>query len=220
MKNPIKLNFKTEIVPILIILASFVASFYFYSNFPKQVATHWNFAGEPDAYSGKTFAAFFFPVLILGIYLLMTFIPMLDPKKERYAQFIKPYLIFRSIFVLFMTAIYFIASIANLGYDLNIGAWIASLVGVLFIVLGNYMGKIKNNWFVGVRTPWTLSSEEVWNKTHRFSGRVFIAAGILIALTGFAPAQLRLPLFIIAILSIVFGTIIYSYIIYLKEKKQ
>jgi len=82
------------------------------------------------------------------------------------------------------------------------------------------MGKIKMNWFVGIKTPWTLSSEENWNKTHRFGGKMFILAGILMMVQNFLPVMLRLPIFIISIAGLLFGTIGYSYILYLKEKKK
>jgi uncharacterized membrane protein len=218
--NPIKPTIKSEFFSLLLIAISVAASFYFYAHFPERVITHWNFAGEPNGWSSRGFAAFFFPALLAGMYILFLAIPYFDPKKERYAEFAKAYSVFRAFIIFIMTLIFFIASLDNLGFNFNIGAWTASAVGVLFIVIGNYMGKLKMNWFVGIRTPWTLSSEAVWNKTHRFGGKVFVFCGVLMALTGFSPLAWRLPLFIAEIIILLFGTIIYSYLVYLQEKKK
>jgi len=116
--------------------------------------------------------------------------------------------------------IYFIVGLNGLGYNLPVGIITPGLIGLLFIILGNYFGKIKMNWFMGIRTPWTLSSEEVWNKTHRFGGKMFILAGLLMMAQIFLPLNFRLPIFVVSIATILLGTVGYSYIVYLKEKKK
>jgi len=218
--NPIKSTIKTEIWPIILILLAIISSFYFYANFPEQVPIHWNFAGEPDNWSSRAVAAFLFPGIILGMYLLFLFLPLIDPKKERYQQFKKVYHIFKGFIIFFMIAIYFITGFNALGYDISVGLWIPLLVGILFIIIGNYMGKIKPNWFMGIRTPWTMSSEEVWNKTHRVGGKIFMIGGLAMMIMNFIPVNLRLPLFIVTVLTMVLGTVGYSYILYAKEKKK
>ncbi|MDD4901663.1 MAG: SdpI family protein [Patescibacteria group bacterium] len=218
--NPIKLTIKSELFSILLIAISIAASFYFYAHFPDRVITHWDFAGEPNGWSGRAFAAFFFPALFIAMYLLFIFLPMLDPKKDRYAEFAKIYNVFRNLILAVLVVVYFVASFNNLGVNSNVGLWVPGVIGLLFIVLGNYLGKIKRNWFVGIRTPWTMSSETVWNKTHRFGGKVFIFGGVLMIITGFAPLSWRLPIFIADIIILLFGTIIYSYLVYRKEKKK
>jgi uncharacterized membrane protein len=186
---------------------------------PERIPVHWNFSGEVDRWGSGKVHAVFFSVLVIGMYLLFLFIPYLDPKKARYEQFSKTYHIFKSIIIFFLFLIYLIASLNGLGYNISVAFWVPVLIGILFIIIGNYMGKIKSNWFVGIRTPWTLSSEEVWNKTHRFGGKMFILAGLLIAFEGIMPANWRLPIFIIALVVILLGTLVYSYVVYLKEKK-
>jgi len=218
MPNPIKPNLKTEILPILFILVSIVFSFYFYANFPERVATHWNFAGEPDGWSGKGFAAFFFPAFMIIMYLLLLFLPSTDPKKDRYDEFKGVYHIFKGYFAFFFALIYFIASLNNIGFNFNVGLFVSIGVGLLFIVIGNYLGKVKRNWFLGIRTPWTLSSEEVWNKTHRFGGKLFIVIGIVMMLTGISPTKWRVIIFIPSLIIFFFAIFAYSYIVYLKEK--
>ena len=220
MPNPIKPTLKTEILPILLLVMAAAASFYFYANFPERVPIHWNMAGEVDSYGSRATGAFLFPGILVGMYLLFLIIPYIDPKKARYIQFRKVYHIFKAFMIFFLAAIYFIASLNALGYNIPVGLWVPMMVGLLFIVIGNYMGKIKSNWFMGIRTPWTLSSEEVWNKTHRFGGKVFIFGGILMILMYFLPLNCRLPLFIIIITIILLGTVGYSYMLYRREEKK
>ncbi len=219
MKNPIKPNLKTEILPILLLAIAGVLSFYFYAHFPEQVPTHWNLAGEVDAYGPRAVAAFLIPAVILGMYLLFLFLPIADPKKERYDQFKKTYHIFKFLIIFFMFILYVATSLNAIGYYVNVGMVVPLMVGTLFVILGNYMSKIKTNWFMGIRTPWTLSSEEVWNKTHRFGGKAFMLGGLMIASTAFAPIKMKTILFFSALAIMILGTVLYSYLAYLKEKK-
>lgn len=210
----IKPTWKTEIVPIVFIVLSFVASLYFYANFPEIVPTHWNFAGEPDSWSSREFGAFFFPALIAGLYGLFLLIPAIDPRKKRYVEFRKPYHIFKAVFVGLMASIYFATGLNVLGLGVPINVAVPLLVGVLLVVMGNYMGKIRRNWFFGVRTPWTLSSEEVWNRTHRLAGKLFILAGIVIAASSFVAKSVRVPLFFSAVVVMALAPIVYSYFLH------
>ncbi|MDP2737059.1 MAG: SdpI family protein [bacterium] len=220
MANPIKPTIKSEFIPLALLTLSIFASVFFYNNLPERVATHWNFAGEVDGWGSGQAQAIALPLLTTGMYILFLLLPYLDPKKERYEQFSKIYHIFKNIILSLMVVIYFVIGLNGLGYNLPVGVIIPGLIGLLFIVLGNYMGKIKMNWFMGIRTPWTLSSEEVWNKTHRFGGKMFILAGFLMMAQIFLPLIWRLPIFIISIAGLLFGTIGYSYVLYLKEKKK
>ena len=217
MKNAIKANFKTEIFPIIIIALTLISSFYFYNVFPEKVPVHWNIEGQADSWGSKEFGAFFFPVVIVFIYLLLLFMPNIDPKKDRYKDFSKVYLVFKSILIVFFCLIYFASSLFAIGYDLPISVIVPVSIGIIFIIIGNYMSKIKINWMFGIRTPWTLSSEQVWNKTHRFGGWAFISGGLLIIFSGLGPVILKAYIFVTAIIGIVFGTIVYSYFAYSKE---
>jgi uncharacterized membrane protein len=220
MSSPIKNTIKSEFFSLAVLIISIAASFYFYAHFPERVITHWNFAGAPDGWSGRAFAAFFFPGILAAMYVLFLVLPRLDPRQERYAEFAKVYNIFRNIILFILAGVYFVASLDNIGFNLNIGIISSVFIGLLFIILGNYLGKIKMNWFIGIRTPWTLSSETVWNKTHRFGGKVFIFCGALMIVAGFLPVAWRLPLFIADIIVLILGTVVYSYFAYLKEKKK
>lgn len=127
---------------------------------------------------------------------------------------------FKGSFVFFMSTIYLLSGLNILGYNIPIDVWIPTMVGVLFLVLGNYMPKIKNNWFMGIRTPWTLSSEEVWNKTHRLAGKTFIAGGVVMIAMNFFPLAMQMPIFFIMIAIMVLVPMIYSYLLFSNEQKQ
>jgi uncharacterized membrane protein len=217
--SPLKPTLKTEILSLIMIVASFVLAFYFYQNFPDQVPTHWNFRGEVDGWSSAGFGAFMIPFVILGMYLLFLVIPLIDPKKERYREFTGTYHLFKNFILFFMFIIYLIIGYSGLGYDLDISIIVSTLVGLLFIVLGSQMPKIKSNWFIGIRTPWTLSNEEVWKKTHEVGGKFFIIGGLLIIIAGLLENKFSLYIFIAAIIIAAIVPMVYSYVWYRKTEK-
>ena len=219
MSNPIKPTFKTEILPILLIFFSIISSGLIFLQMPQKIPTHWNFQGEVDNWGTSSSHILTINLVMVGMYFLFLLLPYIDRRKERYKQFRKIYHIFKNIIILFFALIFFLTNLNAIGHTININIYIPLMVGLLFIVIGNYMAKIKMNWFMGIRTPWTLSSEEVWNKTHRLGGKLFMLSGLLIAIEGFLPINYRLPIFILAIAIILIGTIFGSYLIYLKNKK-
>lgn len=216
-----KLTLKTEILPIILIIASVILGFYFYSVFPEQVPIHWNFKGEVDNYGSRFVGAFIGPLVLAGLYLLFILIPLVDPRKEKYEQFAKIYKIIRLLIMLAMFSVFLIASLSALGNNIRVEVWVPAIIGFLFLVMGNYFGKIKPNWFMGIRTPWTLSNDEVWNKTHRLGGKLFMLFGIAMMLTPLLPYKesfwwtLLLPVLIVALVPVV-----YSYLLFRKLKKN
>lgn len=131
--------------------------------------------------------------------ILMGVLPKFDPKKESYGRFQKSYRIVNAALAFFFLLLHIATLAYNLGVPVDVGRLVLIGVGVLFIVLGNYMPKIKPNYFIGIRTPWTLESEAVWNKTHRLGGKVFIVMGILSMLTAFWRGEMRVVLFLVII---------------------
>lgn len=218
MANPIKLSIKTEALPLLMIAAGIILGFYFYNHFPPVVVSHWGFNGKPDRGMSRTAASLFIPALITAMYLVFLALPFLDPKRDRYQSFRNVYLIFRDLLMGFFLVVFSLTGLYNLGYNVNVGLIIPLLLGLLMIIMGNYMAKIKPNWFIGIRSPWTLSSENVWNKTHRLGGKLFMLFGIILIACAFLPKPLALILYIAGILLITLGSFVYSYVIYKKEK--
>jgi uncharacterized membrane protein len=220
MSNPIKPTIKTEFFSLALLILTAAASVFFYNNLPERIATHWNFAGEVDGWGSGPMQAIIFPLIIIGMYFMFLLIPYLDPRKERYEQFSKVYHIFKNIILAMMVVVYFLMCLNGLGYNLPVGIITPIMIGFLFIIMGNYMAKLKRNWFVGIKTPWTMSSEEVWNKTHRVGGKMFILAGLLMMVGIIVPNSWKLAVFIITMVILLVGTIGYSYIAYLQEKKK
>ncbi len=170
---------KREILPLSLIIIAFLAGALLYSSLPEKLPTHWNAQREVDDWAGKNFAVLFFPLLTLGMYLLMIFLPRIDPLRKNYPRFAATYFCIRSILVIFFVALYLFTLSAALGVKLNINYFIVPILSLLFVVIGIFLPKIKKNYFVGIKTPWTLHSEETWNKTHQVAGKIFIAAGLI-----------------------------------------
>ncbi|MFA5131004.1 MAG: SdpI family protein [Patescibacteria group bacterium] len=220
MTNPIKLSFKTEWFAVLLIILAFITGVFYYQNFPAQVPTHWNLQGEVNGYSGVFSASFMLPIMMLGIYLLFLLLPYLDPKKEQYIAFAGIYHKFKDLILVFLFIMYIMTGLNGLGYKVDVAFYVPILVGVLFALIGLLLKNVKTNWFMGIRTPWTLSSEAVWEKTHKLAGPVFVVAGVLMAATAFVSANLKIALFVLAIAVIVLTLPIYSYMLYTQEKKE
>jgi len=210
-----KIITKKEILPIAFIALAFIVGGLLYPDLPERMPSHWNAQGEIDAWSSKNFAVFFFPSITLGIYLLITFIPLIDPLRRNYPKFHFPYFWFRAIFVIFFVLLYFYTLWAALGTKLNINFFIIPVFSVLFIAIGIFLPKVKKNYFVGIRTPWTIHSEEVWDKTHQLGGKFFMAGG-LIALIGLLFPGYSFPIFIAAVLLAAFVPVVYSYFVFRK----
>lgn len=193
---------------IILILCSYVLSLLAIPYLPNEVAIHWNVAGEPDGFMSKWWGALLFPILFTGIVALIVFLPKVDPRKENYEKFEKVYRIFLHVFVLFLFSIHVVTLAYNIGIPVQVDVVVPIGVGMLFIVLGNYMPKIKPNYFIGIRTPWTLENEVVWQKTHRVGGKVFVIMGVLIMLTVFVTSVWRF----IFLMIVVFGGTMYLFI--------
>lgn len=156
-----------------------------YSYLPESVPIHWNAQGQVDNYGSKAMAAFIFFLPIL-LALMFQFLPKIDPKKQNYVKFQKYYDIFAIFFIAFFVVVngVMLTEILKPG-TLSIGLVISIGVSLMLIVLGNMMGKIKHNYFMGIKTPWTLADPDVWNKTHRVGGIMWVVIGILALITSF-----------------------------------
>ncbi|MCB0077761.1 MAG: SdpI family protein [Anaerolineales bacterium] len=161
-----------------------------YSRLPEPMPTHWNAAGEVDGYSSRLVGAWLIPLTSAALYLLLLVIPRIDPRRKNVERFSDVYALMRVGFVLFMAfvqgAIFYAVLTQN---DAAVGWLMPVGVGMLFILIGNYMPRVRSNWFMGIRTPWTLSSDRVWRNTHRLGGRLFIVVGLLLMLTALMPAE-------------------------------
>jgi len=206
-----RISLRSELPHFAIILAMFGFAAATWAAAPERIPVHWNAYGVVDGYGGKFEGLLLLPLTAAGIYLLMIAIPKIDPGKANYEQFATAYSTLRIAVTLQLAGIYFLTQMSIHGYSVNMTFAVPVLVGLLFIVIGNLLGKVRPNWLLGLRTPWTLSSKTAWDKTHRVGGRLFIVAGFLLMLSGTvaAPWNLYLDLSIALILLVsIFG---YSY---------
>ncbi|MHB1420346.1 MAG: SdpI family protein [Bacillota bacterium] len=191
-----------------------IAGFLIYPQLPEQVPSHWNVRGEVDAYSSRVFGAFFAQGLSIGIYLLMLLIPSIDPKRENYSRFAGAYRFLRWGFVLFFSGMFIVTNMVALGYQLDVGLIVKAAVSVLMIIIGNVMGQLRHNDFVGIKTPWTLANEEVWQRTHRLGGKIWVLGGLLMLALSPVQARWGAVLFFILVVAMAIVPTVYSYIIY------
>lgn len=197
-----------------------VAAVVLYPYLPAKVPGHWNIYGEIDAYYPKSFGAFFEPILMIGIYLLMLFMPLIDPKRENYLRFVGPYRFLRWTIVLFLGLLYGATILAALGYPVDVALLVKAIVAVLFIVIGNFMGQFRHNYFVGIKTPWTLASEEVWQRTHRLGARIWVTGGLICLAMAPVKAPWGAYVFFTALLLMVLVPTVYSYSLYNKLQNK
>jgi uncharacterized membrane protein len=180
----VKTNWRIELALLALIAWMFAAALVVWPSAPPEIPVHWNASGQVDRYGGKFEGLLLLPLMALGIYLLMRYLPNIDPGRVNYARFGGAYTAIRAGVLVLMAGIYgmVIAWVLNAPVDMSRAVPVA--VGALFVLFGSVLGQVKPNWFVGIRTPWTLSSTESWARTHRLGGRFFIALGVLFAVTG------------------------------------
>ncbi|MGX7109507.1 SdpI family protein [Facklamia miroungae] len=202
----------------LLVLISIILAGYFFLNAPETVPTHFDIAGNVDRYGSKT-SLLFFPGLMIGLNLLAEMLKHIDPKRENFQRFEKHFylIIFATNFFFLFTQIVMGAYILN--WINQLPSYIEGSLGILFIILGNFMPKIKFNYFMGIRTPWTLANEHVWYHTHRLAGKVFVLMGALIILTILLPAAIKEWAFLVITLGGVIVVSMASYWFYRKEKR-
>lgn len=164
---------------MLVLLAMLAASVRVYPLLPEMVPVHWNAAGQVDGYGSRAFGAFMLPALAAGIYAMMLVLPVVDPRRANYSRFLGAYRAIRWSLVLFLATLHAILLASALGYRVPVERALPVLLGLLFGVIGICMPRLRHNYFVGVRTPWTLASEEVWHRTHRFAGSAYVLAGVV-----------------------------------------
>ncbi len=145
-----------------------------------QIPIHWGLDGEADGFGPKWVGLLGLPLLSLGILALLALVPRIEPRRANLARSRPAYLAISITALLFMAGMHAFAVLAALGSDADITAVALIGSGAMFVVIGNYLGKTRSNWFFGIRTPWTLSSERSWSRTHRIGGRVFMTIGILV----------------------------------------
>ncbi len=197
-----------------------VAAIWAYPQLPEQVATHWNLRGEPDGYSGRFVVGFVFPLAMFGLAALAQVLPKIDPKRANYPKFLETYWLLINGILIFMGVLYLAMVGDAIGLPVPIQRVMPITLGFLFIVVGNYLGRVQPNWFLGIRTPWTLSSDTVWRKTHRLGAWLFVIAGVLFMVSAFVPGLgAGVPLAVI-IMGLVLTPVVYSLYLWIRERSS
>ena len=172
---------------ISLTLASIILAVCLYGVMPERMVTHWGLYGQPDGWMSKFWGLAMFPLINLFMLGMYFFVPKFEPKKENLASFRKEYDRLMLWIFLALNYIVVLSYLFNLGVVFDMGRMIMPALGVMYIAIGVILPKSKQNFMVGIRTPWTLSSEKVWNKTHVLGGKLFVASGIVTILAILLP---------------------------------
>lgn len=203
----------------LLSLVSLIATIIIFPQLPAEIPIHWNLAGEIDDYGSRYFT-FFTASLPLILLVLFRVIPKIDPKQEAFNKHPKAYHMLILAMTILMIGIHWLTLLAALGYALPVGTLIPIAIGLLFIILGNYMPQIRPNYSFGIRLPWTLANEDNWRYTHRFGGYMFILCGILFILDGLLPTSAFTGFSLVCIFVCMLAICVYSYLYYAKHEKK
>lgn len=213
------MNMRRTLYAILLLtLLGAALSLWAYPRLPDMVPSHWNAAGQIDGYMPRTASLILMPAMILGVGLLLLYIPLIDPLRANVDRFRGSYnwiIVGISAFMLFM---HVLTLLAGLGVRFNILYLMIPAMALLFIGMGFVVERAKPNWFIGIRTPWTLSSPTVWEKTHRLGGLLFKISGVLMLLGLLFPPEVGFYFALVPLMASAFGSVIYSYIAYRTEQ--
>jgi len=214
-----KWNWRRDIIPIGLIVVAIGLAIYYYPRLPATIPVHYNVEGIPDRYAGKLQGMLIFLILLPALYLLLTFVPFVDPFKRRALRRYKVFLVIRDICLVFFFYIYVLTLISAAAGRLHTTA-IQVGIGLLFVLLGNYLPKLPRNFFFGIRCPWTIASEVVWRRTHILGGWLFVIGGLLLILLSLlkVPFTILLPMILGPIILV--SAIIYPLLLYRKLEEQ
>ena len=211
-----KENKKMIILTSLLCLAPMILGAVYYGRLPEEVPIHWNAAGEVDGYAPKTMAVFGLPVFLFALELVMFFVVLNDPKKQNQSKVIRD-LGFWCVPCVGLI-VYPMTIFSALGYEFPVTTIAVALCGLLFVVIGNYMPKTKQNYTIGIKLPWTLDDPENWHKTHRLAGFIWVVTGVILIGCAFVPKFAAPVLVAVLVISVLIPTA-YSYMLYRKKQK-
>ena len=202
------------------IAAATLAGFLLWNRLPDSMASHWNIDDQVDGYIPKFWGVFMLPLITLGMLGLFLVLPSIDPLKANIAQFRQAFNLFIVLIVGFMLYLYGLTLAWNLGYnDFKMSGAMLPAIGLLFIFIGFLMRQAKRNFFIGIRTPWTLSSDSVWNETHRVGAILFMISGALAFIGGFFGGTTAFWMLFAPLLTSTLFLLVYSYLLYRRETR-
>jgi uncharacterized membrane protein len=208
---------KTYILLLFLILVNFISAVLLYPYAPEKMASHWNINGEANGYMTRFWGLFFTPILTLVIIIFLLYLPRTDPMNN-FRKFNSQYEQIIIVLSAFMTYIYALTLLWNFGIKFSFNMALAPAFGILFYFIGLAIGKAKQNWFMGIRTPWTLSNAKVWDKTHKLGSELYRVCGF-ICILGIFFEKYALYFMILPIISVSIFLVVYSYLEWKKLKK-
>jgi uncharacterized membrane protein len=206
----------SEVTIIIIILLSFIIGALSYSQMPESMASHWNAVGEVDGYMPKFWGLFLLPLIIILLFFLLILVPRIDPLKANIEKFRVHYDSFSIVLVLFFFYIYILTLLWNLGITFSLIQFLTPAFAVLLYYSAVITENSKRNWFIGIQTPWTMSSERVWNKTNKLGGKLFKVAAVIALLGIFLPFY-AIPFILVPVVLAAVYLVLYSYYEYKNE---
>src|SRR5690349_22372532 len=210
----------TTIIVLIVIAVATLAGILLWNRLPDQMASHWNANDQVDGYMPRFWGVFLLPLITLGMFLLFTFVPSIDPLRANILQFREAFNLFIVLIVGFMLYIYGLSLAWNLGYsNFKMSGAMLPAIGLLFIFIGFMLRQAKRNFFIGIRTPWTLSSDTVWNETHRVGAVLFMISGALALLGGLFGSMTAFWMMFVPIIGSTLFLLVYSYVLYRRETK-
>lgn len=198
-------------------LVPFVISLVFYSRLPEQVPTHWGTDNQINGYSSRNMAAFGIPAFMLLMTIFINVMYVIDPKRENIRRSRELGQVMRWFIVLLAVAMQLVIILSGVGMSMNVGTVVSVPIAALFVVMGNYLPKCRQNYTMGIKLPWTLADEDNWTRTHRLAGYIWTAGGILMIVMGFFNLA---SLYFVVFMAMVLIPSVYSYWIYRKKMKQ
>lgn len=210
----------TTIIVLLMIVGATLAGLLLWNRLPDPMASHWNINDQVDGYMSKFWGVFLLPLISLGMLALFLVIPSIDPLKANIAQFRETFNLFIVLIAGFMIYLYGLTLAWSLGYtNFNMSGAMLPAIGLLLVFVGFMLRHAKRNFFIGIRTPWTLSSDSVWNETHRLGAALFMISGILAFIGGFFGGMTAFWLMFVPLIGSTIFLVAYSYILYRRETK-
>jgi uncharacterized membrane protein len=203
---------RANLLSYLFIVTTVAVAAWLYPSLPDTMPSHWNVEGEVDGYLAKPWGVIILPGAAIFVFIVFRLIPVISPKGFKTGEFADVLNIFQVVMVGFMSFVAILVMLEAQGIDVRINQMIFLAVGGLFIVIGSYLHRVRKNFFVGIRTPWTLASGEVWDRTHRLGGRLFIVMGLIFIAGAFY--RVNTGLLVTMIVTIALVPVIYSYFLY------
>jgi uncharacterized membrane protein len=209
---------RSTLLNLGLVVLAFALVVAVYDRLPEYVPTHWNADGVVDGKKAKPWGPFVLPLTMAGVFAVLLVLPYISPRKYEMEPFQRAYRMIQLGILGFMFVMNVLVLLAGLGWAMPVNRLLPVGIGALLAIVGNFMGKVTTNFFVGIRTPWTLAEPEIWLRTHRFAGKVIVFGGLAIAVAGLLGTNLHFVMLGVLLTALV--PAIYSYLMYLRLERE